>query len=316
MGWRIVRYRPGNEGEWNDFVSQSRNATFLFDRKYMDYHSDRFKDCSWMAYKNERLLAVLPANLDSEGVLHSHQGLTYGGWLLPQAHLDGADLLEIFEEAIRIWRGEGIVALDYKPLPWIYPAQPSEEDIYALFRLGAEMSEVNLSSTINLAEPVRYNKLRRRSLKKAMECGFQIREVEDCMEFMDLVGTCLKERHDTLPVHSAEEIAILRDRFPDSIKMYGISLSTDGSLEAGVMIYDTGRVAHAQYIASTPVGREENMLTPLFDYLIRNRYSERSYFDFGISNEDHGHYLNEGLLRQKFSYGATGVAYQRWYLEL
>lgn len=334
MEYRIRRYRPEDKEMWDGFVKTARNATFLFERGYMDYHADRFRDCSWMAFKGDRLVALLPANLDSEDTLHSHQGLTYGGWILPPSHLDGADLLDVFTEAVNVWRSEGIRELDYKPFPWIYCRQPSEEDIYALFRLGAEVEEVNLSSAINLRAPIHYNKLRKRSLKKASALPFRIAETTDSKGFMRLVEECLSERHEARPVHSAEEIALLRDRFPDNIRMYGLWLDADAyalsdgnatqkpagfnpdGLQAGVMIYDTGTVAHAQYIASTPLGRELNLLTPLFDWLIRERYAERAYFDFGTSNEEHGRWLNAGLLRQKFSYGATGVAYRRFRLRL
>ncbi|MDE5807143.1 MAG: GNAT family N-acetyltransferase [Muribaculaceae bacterium] len=317
MEWNLRRYMPSDRELWDEFVRHSRNATFLFERGYMDYHSDRFRDCSWMAFKGGRLMAMLPANIDSDNILHSHQGLTYGGWILPPAHLDGGDLLEIFSCAMEIWRAEGIRELDYKPLPWIYAGQPSEEDIYALFRLGGTVAEVNLSSAINLSCPGAYNKLRKRLLRKASALPTIIGEVADSAEFMQLVEECLRERHDTSPVHTSTEIELLRRRFPENIKLYGLRLADNPeTLQAAVMIYDTGRVAHAQYISSTLLGRELNLLTPLFDYLIRDRYSERSYFDFGISNEDHGRYLNEGLLRQKFSYGATGVAYQRWQVKI
>lgn len=316
MDWEIKRYRPEDRPAWDEFVRNARNSTFLFERGYMDYHSDLFRDSSLMAYKEGKLMALLPANIDSAGTLHSHQGLTYGGWILPTAHLDGADLLEIFNRALELCKSEGIKSIDYKPVPWIYSGQPSEEDLYALFRLGGEISEVNISSAINLSEPLRYNKLRKRSLRKASELSYSISETKDCAEFMGLVEECLRERHATIPVHTAEEISLLREQFPENIKMYGLRLSGSTSLEAGVMIYDTGRVAHAQYIASTSIGREKNLLTPLFDYLIREKYAERAYFDFGISNENHGMELNEGLLRQKFSYGATGVAYQRWKIRL
>ena len=59
---QIVRYDASRKDEWNDFVSKSKNGTFLFDRGYMDYHSDRFTDCSLMFYKHGKLLAMLPAN--------------------------------------------------------------------------------------------------------------------------------------------------------------------------------------------------------------------------------------------------------------
>ncbi|MDE7414545.1 MAG: GNAT family N-acetyltransferase [Muribaculaceae bacterium] len=312
----IVKYTDAERDRWNEFVDKSRNGTFLFDRGYMDYHSDRFRDCSWMAYKGDSLAAILPANIDSEGVIHSHQGLTYGGWILPPAHIDGADLLDIFQMAVRVWRGEGIRALDYKPVPFIYTGQPSEEDIYALFRLGASVSEVNLSSAINLQTLPGYNKLRRRILKKSKETPFQIEETSDAEIFMALVNNCLLRRHNAQAVHSASEIEILKQRFPDNIRMFILKREACSLPDAGVMVYDTGRVAHTQYIASTEEGRNKNLLTPLFDYLISTEFRHRAYFDFGTSNEEHGQYLNEGLLRQKFSFGATGVAYRRFFLDL
>lgn len=314
MEWNIRRYTPADRKIWDEFVRQSRNSTFLFERGYMDYHSDCFRDCSWMAFKGTRLLAILPANIDSEMVLHSHQGLTYGGWILPPIHLDGADLLDIFRTAVEIWEQEGIVKLDYKPVPWIYSSQPSDEDIYALFRLGGKITEVNLSSTIDLNGPLRYNKLRKRTLKNVSDLNCKVIEMDDARCFMSIVEQCLKDRHDALPVHSAGEIELLRNRFPNNIKLYGVKYQE--GIEAVVMIFDTGRVAHAQYIATTPLGRDLNLLTPLFNFLITGPYVNHRFFDFGTSNEDHGRYLNEGLLRQKFSYGATGVAYQRFELEL
>lgn len=312
--WRVERYTPGQAALWNDFVAGSRNATFLHDRRYMDYHQDRFTDCSWMAFKGNKPIALLPANITGDGTLHSHQGLTYGGWLLPPAHLNGADLLHIFETAVNVWKKCGIRSLDYKPVPFIYSPQPSQEDEYALFRLGAVRSECNLSSAVNLRLPVCFNKLQKRHLAAARKSGFGIEEVSSAVEFMSLVAQCLAERHDARPVHTSVEIELLRSRFPEQIRMFGIR--TEGRLQAGVMIFDTGAVAHAQYIATTPAGREENMLTPLFHWLITERYTTRNYFDLGTSNEDSGRYLNEGLLRQKFSYGATGVAYNRYRLEL
>lgn len=312
--WRIIRYGAGDAELWNGFAKRSRNATFMLQRGYVDYHSARFVDCSWLAFKGNSLRAMLPANIDADGVLHSHQGLTYGGWILPQAHLDGADLLHLFEAAADRWREEGITALDYKPIPFIYAARPSQEDIYALFRLGARASECNLSAAINLRAPGGLNQLQRRHLKKCAGLDLRIVRLDESGEFMEMLSECLRERHDTAPVHTRAELDLLRERFPENIKLYGAIC--DGGLHAGVCVYDTGRVAHAQYIATTPLGRELNLLTPLFNFLISGEFPEAEYFDFGISNEDHGLYLNEGLLRQKYSYGATGVICQRYLLEL
>ena len=64
---------------WNDFVANAKNATFLFHRDFMEYHSDRFQDFSLLVLdEKENIKAILPANISANKV-YSHQGLTYGG---------------------------------------------------------------------------------------------------------------------------------------------------------------------------------------------------------------------------------------------
>lgn len=312
--WDLRRYEPADREIWDEFVKLSRNSTFLFMRGYMEYHSDRFADCSWLAFKGNSLRAVLPADISAGATLRSHGGLSYGGWILPQAHFDGSDMLDLFMAGVRQWKRTGIKRLDYKPLPSIYARRPSQEDLYALFRLGANVSEVTLSSTIDLRNPGGLNKLQRRHLVKASALPVEIAESDDVDEFMALLEVCLKERHNTKPVHTAEELKLLRERFPENIRIFVARLCS--RVEAAVCIYDTGLVAHAQYIATSPEGRKLNLLTPLFDWLIKVRYSDRSYFDFGISTEDAGRFLNVGLLRQKSSYGATATVFSRYFLNL
>ena len=71
----IVRYTPDQKQAWNDFVSRSKNGTFLLDRNYMDYHADRFTDHSLMVYRRDKLYALLPGNIAGD-TFYSHQGLT------------------------------------------------------------------------------------------------------------------------------------------------------------------------------------------------------------------------------------------------
>ena len=57
----VRRYNDSMKLRWDEFVQESKNATFLFFRNYMDYHSDRFIDNSLMVYdKNDQLFALLP----------------------------------------------------------------------------------------------------------------------------------------------------------------------------------------------------------------------------------------------------------------
>ena len=308
--WEIVRYNSEFAKDWNRFVAESRNGTFLFDRGYMDYHSDRFTDCSWMVFEADKLVALLPANITTDGVLHSHGGLTYGGWVLPCNHINGADMLDIFGQACDIWRTEGIKALDYKTMPYIYRRRPAAEDEYALFRLGAKLSECNLSSTIDLSNPGSF----KHHLSKAGRLDVKIEEIDDVELFVDLVAARLSDRYDAAPVHTAAELRLLKDRFPKNIRIFAATV--DGEVHAAVCMYETSEVAHCQYMTTTETGRKYNLMIKMIHDLARERYTDKRFFDFGISNEDHGRYLNADLLRYKYYYGATGVTYNRYLLTL
>ena len=92
--YRIEIYTSGQKNNWNTFVDNSKNATFLFYRDYMDYHANRFRDFSLMIYRKDKLFALLPANIEND-ILYSHQGLTYGG-LLMSAKATVIDVLDTF----------------------------------------------------------------------------------------------------------------------------------------------------------------------------------------------------------------------------
>ena len=57
MEFSIKCYTEEQEENWDSFVKQkSMNGTFLQTRKFINYHpKDRFKDCSLMIYKGNRV---------------------------------------------------------------------------------------------------------------------------------------------------------------------------------------------------------------------------------------------------------------------
>lgn len=64
--YKVELYTPERKKEWNIFIENAKNSTFLFDRNYMDYHADRFQDFSLMIYRKNKLYALLPANKKNE----------------------------------------------------------------------------------------------------------------------------------------------------------------------------------------------------------------------------------------------------------
>ncbi len=306
------RYNSSLASEWDRVVEESRNGTFLFKRNYLDYHSDRFSDHSLMFELGGEIVALLPAN-QKEGVIYSHQGLTYGGVIMT-SRCKGAVVLEIFEKMIGYYRANGIKAIIYKPVPHIYHIKPSEEDIYALYRYKAELYSCGISSTIDLTQEICFNSLRTRGVKKALANNIEVKEEFNFAPFWEMLTQNLQQRHSVSPVHTLKEIEMLRDRFPENIRLYTASQSNE--LLAGVVIYETATCIHSQYIASSQKGRDLSALDLLFLNLIKERYKEYRYFDFGISTESNGDILNNGLLSQKEGFGATATIYNSYKITL
>lgn len=320
----IERYSLEKKLIWDDFIDKSRNGTFLLKRDFMDYHSDRFLDNSLIAFKGGRIHALLPANITRDKecsqsdtlVLHSHQGLTYGGWIIGDKHFEAPDMSKLFEALIRYCKDRGISEIDYKPIPHIYHHRPSMEDEYVLWNMGAEVTACGLSATIDLNSEPGFNTQQKRNLRKGERTGAVCQETDDIDRFHKLLEECLANRHNVSPVHTVEELKLLKKRFPRNIKFY--ICESEGEVEAGICIFECGRVWHSQYICSTERGREEGMLTLLFDKVIALSHNSDgvNYFDFGISTEDNGHYLNEGLARQKYGLGGSGTLYKSYLLRI
>lgn len=304
---------------WDDFVSRSRNATFLLQRAYMDYHSDRFVDRSLLIYavddKQRKLVALFAACECAGGEISAHGGLTYGGLILPFSGGDGVAVVEIMSKIVTYYRLCGYKSIRYKAIPHIYHRYPCEEDVYALFRLGAHFVESNLSSAIDLTDSLRFNENSRRNVRRAADAGVKIERSADFSEFWQLLETLLAERYSTRPVHSLDEISLLASRFPDNIELL-VARNEEGRVIAGSVLYKTETCLHAQYIAASPEGKRCGALPLLFNHAITERSGGVRYFDFGISNEDHGRYLNAGLLRQKNAMGGRGITYNIYELPL
>lgn len=305
----IRRYRREDKELWNSFVSKARNATFLFDRNYMDYHADRFDDNSFMFYHKGKLKAVLPANVAGD-TLYSHQGLTYGGLLLDKK-ATVEDVLECFDSLNSWLRENGISKVVYKALPWIYQQYPSQEDLYALtWKCKAQLISRDIASSIVIDNKLKFAESRKSGIRKALSLNIEVGESNDVDGFWHVLEDNLGNRYNAKPVHTASEMKLLMSRFPNNIKLYVAKMN--GEIVGGTLIYVTPQVVHTQYISASVEGKKHGALDLLFDYIINKVYANCRYFDFGKSTEQGGAYLNEPLIFQKEGFGGRGVCYD-WY---
>ena len=304
--YEIRKYQRDDKSVWDNFVKKAKNATFLFQRDFMDYHSDRFEDYSLLVYNDKKLVAVLPANLKDE-VLHSHQGLSYGGLILSNK-TTFQEALIIFRSLLSFLEVEGIAILNLKLLPKMYNRLPSDEIDYLLFLIKAKLTRRDLSNCVFNENRLKIESSNRlRGIKKGVKNDLEIREESSFDSFWkEVLEPNLKQVHDQKPVHSLEEINLLKSYFPQNIKQFNVY--KDEEIVAGTTVFETSEVAHAQYISANDLGRKTGGLDFLFNHLLQH-FSHKKYFDFGISNEAQGMKVNKGLMNWKESFGGRGIAH-------
>lgn len=313
--YTIERYSSGKKDLWNSFIKISKNATFLFDRDYMDYHADRFDDHSLMLYRKGKLCALFPANVVAS-IVYTHQGLTYGG-LLMSKNISLEDVLSFFSIINSYYKEKGYKKIVYKVIPYIYSNIPSQEDLYVLFAVcNARMIGRNISSTIYQNNQIPFEESRKSGLRKAQKHSLIVRESADFSSFWNILNTNLQEKYGVNAVHSLSEIELLQRRFPNNIKLYLVYLEDSVTPVGGSVLYLTSQVCHTQYISATAYGKSIGALDFLFDYLIHDKYKEYQIFDFGQSTEEMGKFLNKSLLFQKEGFGGRGVCYDIYEYDL
>ncbi len=308
----VVEYQPEHKVQWDEFITLSKNGSFLFYRDYLEYHSDRFTDASLLFFEGGKLLAVMPANRKDD-TLYSHGGLTFGG-ILSNQRMRTPVMLEVFEALHDFLKQRGIRRIIYKAIPHIYHHVPAEEDLYALFRHNARLTRRDVSSTIWMQDRVRLSKGRKWSIKKSKNSGLTVGRSEDFGAFMAIEEEVLQKRYGVKPTHTLEEIELLAGRFPEHIKLF--AASRDDTMVAGAIVYETDTVAHTQYIASTNEGKALFASDRLLDFLITEVFAQKRYFDFGISTEDQGRFLNVGLVKQKEEFGARATVYDTYEMDI
>jgi hypothetical protein len=304
----VIKYDHSWSEKWDNFIDYSKNGSFLFKRNFMEYHADRYEDYSLMVVDANQIIALLPANINA-GLVYSHQGLTYGG-VVVGISTKMPVILDIFKNIIQHLAENGIEKLFLKPIPKIYNTYHADEIDWALTITKAMLYRRDSTLTINNEHPLPFQERRMRSIKKAQKVKPIIIEEElsgyDIFWEKVLIPN-MHQKHNLKPVHSIEEIKSLAQLFPENIKQYNIYIN--GEIMAGCTMFLNQRVAHAQYISGTEIGRKNGCLDFLFNFLITEKFKSYKYFDFGNSNEEGGTKINFGLMNWKEGFGARAISH-------
>lgn len=317
MSLSVRPYETADENIWDDFCTLALQSTLLHTRRFLSYHGDRFVDCSLIIEDEGKCVGLFPAahSLVDPTCVISHPGITYGG-ILHSGDLRGERMVSALAEICQHYHAQGLARLTYKVVPNFYHRVPAQDDIYALFRLGATRPRCDMSSTIDLQHRLIVSERRRRSLKKAIKLGVEIVEGRKYLpNIWEVLVENLANKHGANPVHSLNEIMLLADRFPEHIRC--ICAQLNGRVVAGVLIFVTSTTHHAQYIASSENGYMVSALDLVFEYAIKAASDQgKRWFDFGISNENQGKVLNDSLYRFKSEFGGGGTVHEFYELKL
>ncbi|MBU2939661.1 GNAT family N-acetyltransferase [Lacinutrix sp. C3R15] len=265
----------------------------------MEYHQDRFEDYSLLIFKNEKLIAVLPANITNENVF-SHQGLSYGG-LIVSKKMRSQDYILAFKQVLEFLKNNSVKWLYIKELPYIYHNNLHAEFDYVVTALRAEVEALNSYYVIDDLQNYKPNRNRKRAITIAENS--QITIGNEGLEYFwkDILTVNLETKFQVKPVHTIKEIKQLMQHFPENIKFFSASINS--VVKAGVVMFITKNVAHFQYSSGDEERDETGALDYLFHYIIK-KYATKKYVSFGSSATDKSLKIDLGLTYWKESFGA------------
>ncbi|PWU13155.1 MAG: GNAT family N-acetyltransferase [Bdellovibrio sp.] len=313
-GTYLRRYSSAEKDQWNEVIASSPATHFHFHRSYMDYHSDRFLDHSLLFFENGKLLGVLPANEERDTAkVWSHQGLTYGGCVW-KSDVTQSKIIAFWELMATYYRQQGFQKLIYKALPFIYHQRVAQDDLYAIFHFGGQILKIEPNTVIDFLTPVKPSHSKKYGANVGRKAGLQIEFSNQLDRFFEILTQRLEEKYEVRPTHSLSELQLLHSLFPENIKLLGSFY--DGEMIAAALLFDSGRVLHTQYLATTPEARKLRALDQLIIDGIFPQMKDRRYLSFGISTEDGGRYLNSGLIQQKEEFGGHTLAHLTFEMDL
>lgn len=287
---------------WDSFIDKSKNGLFLFKRSFMDYHQDRFEDHSLLFYEGNQLIAVLPANIIGD-TLYSHQGLTFGGFITD--HTMKQSTMFSVVSALKYYMTENdIKQTVYKSIPSFFTNSPSEEEHYVFFNSSVECIKVEASSGVNLNH-TRMPGKKLNGSKRAGRLGLVTRYTDDPSSMMEICQSNLNDKYGVAPVHTSKELMLLAKNNKNCIRFIELYDNDEDRVRGGAIIFLYGDVVHTQYLITDDLAKKNRGLDLLVKHLYG--YLDKGFIkiSFGISTENSGRTLNEGLIKQKEEYGAS-----------
>ncbi|AUC79332.1 hypothetical protein CW736_08025 [Nonlabens sp. MB-3u-79] len=311
MSIQVQKYLLENAAEWNAFVKQSVNGTFLLDRNFMDYHQERFEDHSLMMHLDGQLMCCIPAHV-KDGIFYSHRGLSYAGLIISANAATNID--RIVDALLEYLKGLAFAKAELQ-LPPVSYQSINKEIADVLEQKGFTPNRKLHNQSVALDQEIQVSPKKSIGYRNGKFEGLRMETTNDFRSFWEEVLTPqLAERYHSKPVHSLIEIELLASRFPENIIQYNVY--REGALLAGITFFIKGNIVKSQYTASSPDGLKTDAVAYVYMEAMKE-FKEKgcSLMDYGPVNEKDGS-VNKGLQRFKKQLGCQEEEWRRWEFEL
>ena len=317
------------EKQWDSFIEkESLNGTFLQSRKFLNYHpKERFKDHSLIVLKGTNtIVALVPAcEIEDEGkkIFYSHMGSTFGGIIVNKNSYNIKHIEEIMKKLESYCIENKFNEIILKNSSALFCKDRMDLIDYFLFKNNYNYYD-ELSFYVDckkLPDDIltAFSSGRRRDYRYSLKNGFEFKKLESDTEVADfynlLIGNLKK--FNKKPVHSLDEILEFKNsRLTDIVDFYG-AYHQDLMLAGTIVFKFNKQVFHTQYLASDQTKLSLFPMEFLNTNLIKIAKEQGyEYFSFGISTEEHGKVLNEGLAQFKEGFGSSYCINKTYYKKL
>ncbi len=309
----VRQYRDADQKLWDDFVWASRNGTIFHTRTFLSYHDPKkFTDHSLLFLKDDVLVGVLTGALE-EKTFVSHPGASYGGFVLSPAcgMKETGEMLDAFLAYAKEQKWKGATFLRLTP-PSVRKLSSDDQE-YALYHRGFRVDRFELASSLFLAGkntetlPDTFSGKCRNALRKAEKSGLTFKESDDFKSFWKILESTLEVRHASKPTHSVEEILTLKKLLPKHIRLF--AAFKEKEMIGGIVTFTLhDKAIYTLYIAQNYEYQELRSVHLIVTELARVCIREKKdVLHFGISTEEKGTVVNDGLFFFKESFGAVSV---------
>lgn len=299
---KILRYNSIQKNLWDNFCANADNAIFQNKRDYLEYKEiKKSSDHSLVLFDDDTLIALFPA-AEIEQTVISHPNTAHGG-LITVNNLSHIYFEKLWTEIINYFFENNFTSIKIKSKIIDQNFGSDSLETFTLFSKGFKVYESNLNSVVYLNNPTLLSSRKKRNLKK-FKGNYLFSDRNNLNEIYDLIKITLENNHGVSPTHSIEELNFLIENFPSNIELFSAVVKNETL--ACAIVYKYNELWHTQYLASSELGRKCGALDSLL-VLIGDKAKDAgcTHLSFGISSENNGKILNNGLFNYKQEFGAT-----------